>query len=777
MLRGDKGIEAERVVLLSRVVWHDVLPYTLRMQRLGPARGLVDYNRYDGDGGRPLPFPDFAPLVSVPPATWEPDHGGYRDGGAWPADDPDPGDAPRDLDIDSPADYEAQQRRARDLASLGEALFPLACLCADAAVAASLGDPARALVACARRGCPSVAAAVARRWRLPRAAAWADGEGDAYDALRVALGRGDSRFVAWLRSALGDPPPLAIPQVEAVYARSVLHAAVSSGVVALAQYVLSLRSPAILAPATKDGDAGVGIQALHTACGSKSSDMVALICSKFDLKLCDVRNYSNFALKRSCASGSVDVIKWLCSHYPLSVADVRTDNCEALRLCCDGGHVEAADWICTNFGLTKEDLMEKNFEFSISHGDATVQDNQPFHDACESGNLSYVQLFAKQFSISREDVQSKSNYSLWTACVSGFVDIASWLVQEYSLTATDLRATTFTLTCGMGHLECARWINNTFGSPSLSALQSALETSTKQRRSRVVEWILETFPILGLSPDVLRPLCEAGLLRTLSQLTTKYSIGPDSPLVRDWIQSSFLICCSKGLFNTVKWLLDDFGIPIPMVMAQCFNECHNNRHIRLVKWLYGRCKEAPLYSDAAYCRQSCLQGQFDNFQLLLSSISTQLTRLQTLDLLSAALSQGHIGIASWLIHHEHIQTLEGRLQAKSVIENCCYAGRIRTAKWFCHQFRVQASPPSIDWNHISVPELRETGKHMAMWIKLNFGVVPPIVEEQLKNGQRLDSTEPPYTVPVLPPASETEADVAECDRRVRLLAPPKCSIM
>ncbi|KAH3761165.1 hypothetical protein Pelo_7009 [Pelomyxa schiedti] len=721
------------------------------MHRRDAKMGWADFYRY-GDGSYYLdddPAADNAPTGSdaaVASADSLDGCGGPK--GPASASAPSPRvtkDAPRnvekDIDIDDQVEYAGQQRRAHDLAALGDALFPLAVLCADAVVASCLGDPARALAACAHSGALGVAARVAARWRLAPDDVWTDGEGDAYEAMRVAIGAGDAAFVELLKSKFGSPRPCAIRELELPFANSFLRAAVTSKKRELVDYVLSVYP--VLGEFRR-----IAVQAFFGACGTKDCGMMKYLCSR-----------------ACCATGSLEVVQWLTTSYPLTPSDARTFNNEALRMCCKAGHLEIAEWLCITYGLTKADVMDVNFEilchcchnaslgllqwlvnkFSISHDDVTVQDNRPLHDACSSGDLSFVQLFARQFSLTSSDIRSKANYALWSCCVSGHLDIAIWLTKEYSLTADDLRATTFPLTCCNGHKDCVQWLTKTFGPFPLEAIQNALNMSTEHGNGDVVEFILNEYPSQNiLTPKALRSMCESGLLDTFQRLVSRYSLTPDSPLVSEWIHNVFSQCCSKGRIETVRWLVDEFGAREPEsdgTLLYCMRNAATAGNIDLAKWFAGHFPKFLAQCTnpqeiVATCRECCRTGQSQVVEWLLSG-TQELQPNEVENLIFTALYGGHIGLASWLIDKYHIKVFTKL--TTTVLPALCQQSRLRTAKWYCQKFGVYSSRPHFDWDSMYMSY--DKNKYMVFWLKQKFGAIPVSVQRYLATCQATEKAE------------------------------------
>ncbi|KAH3732481.1 hypothetical protein Pelo_16688 [Pelomyxa schiedti] len=674
----------------------------------------------------------------------------------------------RDIDIDNDAEYRGQQRRAQDLAAVGDAVFPLLALCCSRLVAACLGEPPRALVVCARLGARKLAARLVSStgWaaaapsrpppREPQASAgrfgpWGDGEGDAFEALCVCCATGDVEFAEWMCGATGGPGRHIL---ELRFYQRLVRLACGSGSLNMVKYLVTrlyrqfhLRS--------QDRFAWRLVQA---ACRQGSLDVVKWVCDEYHLRKTDPGDPPNLSLNQAicicCSHGHTQVLEWLVNKFLVSYQMLAYNNSEAVRLCCNNGHFETLKWLQGEYRLEKGDMLacscealksccEKGYldifkwlieTFSVTCED--VADHNLFQICCQTGNMELIRWFSEKFTLTQQDISADGYGVLWNALVDGNLDLSKWLVTTFRLTAEFLRSNTFSLVCSAGFLDCAQWMVSTFGAPPATVIDGALEGSIKNGHKEVARWLLDITPTL--TRTMLRGMLVPGFLPLLKHVVQSRCLIIESTEASDLKYTWVTDCAKSGSLETAIWLLNEFQAPLPImeILTRAFSDCCSKGDLPFIRWMEQLISDgiAHDFLMGPHCEEynllpclkvACKKGFLPIIQILLSKVvpakvpkgSPQRERL--VEVVSECLRYGHIGVASWVIDQYKVDSDELLPAAHNVFHSCSGTNRIRTLKWaFPRIFPCSSIPASL------IDSNRMPNEFVSCWVsyRLNYDV-------------------------------------------------------
>lgn len=97
---------------------------------------------------------------------------------------------------------------------------------------------------------------------------------------------------------------------------------------------------------------------LQTACKHGMLDVVAYLCTKFNLTSDNIRVDRNYPLRVALRKGHLLIVQYLVDNYNLTINDARANNNEALRHSCRTGQLGSVKYLHDVFRLTADDVLD-----------------------------------------------------------------------------------------------------------------------------------------------------------------------------------------------------------------------------------------------------------------------------------------------------------------------------------------------------------------------------------------------------------------------------------
>lgn len=264
------------------------------------------------------------------------------------------------------------------------------------------------------------------------------------------------------------------------------------------------------------------------------------------------------------------------------------------------------------FKFTKDDINYLNSRFidSLVPVQGRYSDNA-FYALCETGNLVTVQWVYKTwgsqlwedteivypsngYNQSYEKKQVFHSKALYHACTTNNLAIAKWIYQTFNDIHDLIHwSHTLTTTIANGHLECMKWLIETFVTTleDKKTLVSDLVTACKHNRLKIAKY-----------------LCSLGIIFTNNIING--SFGGDR---------LFVSVCIKGYLEMAQFIYDNTmtgpegsTIIFPHIIDEAFNEACINGHLEVAKWLVTKQPDIFFNSISTVYQQ----GHIDVFEWL-----------------------------------------------------------------------------------------------------------------------------------------------------------------